>query len=275
MAVAALVHVRGLPRLPKLGPAPGETGAVGGHRPRPDAAVLHKVTSLLAKAESTTFPDEAEALTAKAQELMARYAIDAALVAAEQGRGPEVGGRRLAVDNPYAPAKAMLLEAIASANRCRSVWTKSFGYATVFGDESDLDGVELLYTSLLVQAARAMFTEATGGRPSTAGRTRSYRQSFLVAFSIRIGDRLKAAVEAATAAATGGGQAAGSVRRDALLPVLANRRQAAEQACDAAFPQIKATTLSANDWAGWRAGHEAAEAAQLDLHAPVPSRSSG
>ena len=30
VAVATLAHVRGLPRLPKLGPAPGEAGAVGG-----------------------------------------------------------------------------------------------------------------------------------------------------------------------------------------------------------------------------------------------------
>ena len=39
---------------------------------RPDEKVLGRVRALLAKAESTTFPEEAEALTAKAQELMAR-----------------------------------------------------------------------------------------------------------------------------------------------------------------------------------------------------------
>ena len=40
--------------------------------------------ALLAQAESTTFEAEAESFTAKAQQLMARHAIDAAMV----GRGP-------------------------------------------------------------------------------------------------------------------------------------------------------------------------------------------
>jgi hypothetical protein len=268
-AVELVALVGRLPAVPKLGAAPGEPGAAATAAPGDDVddRMLQRVRALLAKAESTTFPEEAEALTAKAQELMARYAIDAAWVAAGRGRAPEVGGRRLAVDDPYAAAKAMLLGAIASANRCRSVWSKSFGYATVFGDEADLDGVELLYTSLLVQAARSLLGPGPVGRagraPSggSAGRTRSYRQSFLVSFAVRIGDRLAEAVEAATAAA--------SVSREALLPVLADRRRAAEAACDEAFPEVRATTVSARDWAGWHAGKEAAEAAQLDLHAPV------
>jgi hypothetical protein len=271
LAIEVLALVHGLPPVPKLGAVPGGPGA-GEPDGEVDARMLQRVRGLLAKAESTTFPEEAEALTAKAQELMARYAIDAAWVAAERGRAPEVGGRRVGVDDPYAGAKAMLLEAIASANRCRSVWSKSFGYATVFGDEADLEGVELLYTSLLVQAARAMLAPPpgrAGGRSATAaaeaGRTRSFRQSFLVSFAVRIGDRLAEAVEAATAAAA----EASSVRREALLPVLAGQRAAAEAACEAAFPEVRATTISARDWAGWHAGKQAAEAAQLDLHAPV------
>ncbi len=275
LAVEALALMSRLPPVPKLGAAPGEAAAAGGPAAGAeagdvDARMLGRVRGLLAKAESTTFPDEAEALTAKAQELMARYAIDVALVAAEHGRAPEVGGRRLGVEDPYAAAKAMLLEAIAQANRCRSVWSKAYGYATVFGDEADLDGVELLYTSLLVQAAHAMLGAGPAGRSPapSAGRTRSYRQSFLVSFAVRIGDRLAEAVEAATEAAA----EAASVSREALLPVLADRRAAAEAACDAAFPEVKATRLSARDWAGWHAGKAAADSAQLDLHTPVPAR---
>ena len=57
-------------------------------RPRPRRAgrsgsrMLDRVRALLAKAESTTFPAEAEALTGKAQELIARHSIDEALLAA-------------------------------------------------------------------------------------------------------------------------------------------------------------------------------------------------
>ncbi|EOD65931.1 DUF2786 domain-containing protein [Amycolatopsis vancoresmycina] len=44
--------------------------------------------ALLAKAESSSFPEEAEALSAKAQELMTRHALDRVLVTA----GPELPG---------------------------------------------------------------------------------------------------------------------------------------------------------------------------------------
>ncbi|RST20878.1 bifunctional 3'-5' exonuclease/DNA polymerase [Streptomyces sp. WAC04770] len=44
--------------------------------------MLTRIRALLAKAEATGFPEEAEALTAKAQELMARHSIDEALLAA-------------------------------------------------------------------------------------------------------------------------------------------------------------------------------------------------
>ena len=259
-AVAALAHVRGLPRLPKLGPVPGEQGAPDGPRPRPDAGVLHKVTSLLAKAESTTFPDEAEALTAKAQELMTRYAIDQAQLECGRGDEPVAGGRRLAVDDPYANARYLLLSAVAAANRCRAVWTKQWGFSTVFGDDGDLDAVELLYTSLLVQATRAMVLEpvtATG----SGGRTRSFRHAFLVAFAGRIGERLAEATEAATADATRHGTA--------IVPLFEARRQAADRALGEAFPETRTMRVSARNAEGWQAGVRAADQAQLGAERPV------
>ena len=47
---------------------------------------VSKVQALIAKAESTEFPDEAEAFMAKAQELMTRHAIDLAMLDGESGR---------------------------------------------------------------------------------------------------------------------------------------------------------------------------------------------
>ena len=120
-----------------------------------DGRVLEKVRGLLAKAESTEFEDEADALTAKAQELMARYSIDQAMVARETD-SEEPSGRRIGVDDPYAQGKANLLAVIAGANRCRSVWLASYGFSTVVGFAGDIDIVEVLYLSLLVQATRAM-----------------------------------------------------------------------------------------------------------------------
>jgi hypothetical protein len=269
VAVEALALVRSLPRLPKLGPLPGEAASPAGGRSRgtrrpvgADPRVLHKVTALLAKAESTNFPDEAEALTGKAQELMTRHAIDQAHLDAQRGDRPRVGGRRVGIDDPYAGARYLLLAAVADANRCRAVWTKYWGFATVFGDESDLDAVELLYTSLLVQATRAMVARP---RPRGSGSTRSFRQSFLVAFARRIGVRLHEAAEAVTAEA--------AQHSTALVPVFAARREAADAALEEAFPNTRSTRMSANDAEGWHAGTQAADRAQLDLHDALRGRS--
>jgi hypothetical protein len=140
------------------------------------------------------------------------------------------------------------------------VWTKQWGFSTVFGDEGDLDAVELLFTSLLVQATRAMVAEPRP-RSTTAGDTRSFRQSFLVAFAHRIGERLARAAEAVTADA--------AARSTALVPLLDARREAADEALRRAYPETRATRLTARNAAGWHAGTLAADRAQLDLHRPV------
>jgi len=266
VAVATAALVRSLPPLPLLGPVPGRPGATdAGPGPGPvgagadaapgvDPRVLRKVTALLAKAESTTFAGEAEALTAKAQQLMTRHALDRALLDAHRGAGPRVAGRRIGIDDPYARARFLLLDAVAEANRCRAVWTRQWWFATVFGDEADLDAVELLFTSLLVQATRAMVAE----RPPAAspGATRSFRQSFLVAFAGRIAERLaRAAGDEVARRGDGGG---------ALVPLLQARRDAAEAALRAAFPDVRTTRVTARDRAGWAAGVRAADRAELD-----------
>ncbi|HET6952601.1 MAG TPA: DUF2786 domain-containing protein [Acidimicrobiales bacterium] len=259
VAVETLAALRALPVMPRIGPVPGDPAPARRSGPPvgADPRILHKVTALLAKAESTTFPDEAEALTAKAQELMTRHAIDRAALDARQGGAPVVAARRLGIDDPYAGARYLLLSAVAEANRCRAVWSRFWGFATVFGDEGDLDAVELLYTSLLVQATRSM---VAAGRPrgASGGRTRSFRQSFLVAFARRIGARLREADAAVTARE--------ARRSAALVPVFERRKLAADAAVDEAFPRISTTRMSANDAAGWHAGTEAADRAQLDLH---------
>lgn len=227
--------------------------------PRPDDGVLHKVRALLAKAESTTFPDEAEALTAKAQELMDRHAIDRAVVAAAAAGaagGPE--GRTVTIDAPYANEKFHLLGEVARANRCRAVFAPWVKEATVVGFAEDQETVEVLYTSLLVQATTAMLAGAD--RPSR--RTRRYRHAFLLAFASRIGQRLRAADDAVVAEAD----------RDhggAVLPVLASRALAVEDELARRFPNLRSRRVSASDPAGWAAGTVAAERARLGGGAEV------
>lgn len=261
---------RFLTRLPQVvpvvvPPSAWRLAAAAGPSVRPpdeqvDPRMLERVRALLAKAESTTFEAEAEAFMGKAQELMARYAIDAAMVAAASasaGIGRLAAGvqaRRLHLDDPYAKEKAQLLGAVASVNGGRVVWHDGWGFATVVGFPVELDLVELTFTSLLVQMTRAMATAGSSG-----GRTRSpaFRRAFVLSFAQRIQERLEEARRRATAEAAehyGG----------SLVPVQAERRAAVQQRADEWFPDTVPMRSRSVDAGGWYAGRSAADLARLE-----------
>ena len=238
-----------LPRLDAVGPVPGETlppAAAG--EPR----MLTRIRALLAKAEATGYPEEAEALTAKAQELMARHSLDEAGLAAGAPSPQTPGAIRIGVEPPYEQAKAILLDAVAGANHCRAVWNETYGFSTVVGFEADLDPVELLYTSLLVQGTAAMTRAEAEQRKGGRKRTKSFRQSFLLAYANRLGARLEATSRRVAAEAP------------TLLPVLASREVAVTARTDELFPETRATRVRAMwDEDGWNHGATAAESATL------------
>jgi hypothetical protein len=218
-----------------------------------DTKIAARIRALLAKAESTTFPAEAEALTAKAQELMARYRIEGAALGADDADA--VPGRlRLHIDPPYTAPKASLLSAVARANHCRVV--SGYDRAEVFGFDADLEVVELLFTSLLVQATAAM--TAAGPQVDERGRsrTRSFRHSFLVAYAWRIGERLQETTRAAESGSD-------------LLPVLARRDALVDAALEAAFPRLRTRRTSFSNHAGLAAGVVAADRASLAVGAAL------
>lgn len=221
-----------------------------------DQRMLDRVRALLAKAESTDFPDEAETYTAKAQELMTRHRIDHALLAATSGERDRPATRRVAVDNPYEMPKSLLLQVVAQANGCRAVWMKRFGLVSIIGFTADLDATELLFTSLLVQATRAM--TGSGSKTDRHGRntTRSFRNSFLTSYASRIGERLNAAATEEVGRAAAASDAS-------LLPVLAARSDAVRDAVAEQFPELTHVATAANNLEGWAAGRAAADWAVL------------
>jgi hypothetical protein len=227
-----------------------------------DERVLRKVRALLAKAESTQFEDEANALTAKAQQLMTQYSIERTLAEAAQPTRAEPISRRLWLDNPYLVAKSLLVTAIADANHCRSVLAERWGFVTLVGHEADLDVVELLTTSLLVQATHAMTLAGSQRTRSGVSRTRSYRQSFLVAYSGRIAERLRESASSTEASAD-------SARGGSLLPVLMARDHAVDDRLTELFPQLVHKGVSASNAAGWGAGRAAADLALFDIRDPI------
>jgi hypothetical protein len=261
-----LALLSGLPELPRLSPAPCETPRTAATAV-PDGVPLERIRALLTKAESSDYPEESEALTAKAQQLMAQYSIDTALLAARTGNPEAPGGVRVPVDAPYEEPKALLLQAVAGANRCRTVWSKQLGFSTIIGFSADAEAAEMLYTSLLVQAQAGLQTAGARTRSDGASRTRAFRQSFLLAYATRIQARLSRTAQEVTAEAVEStGDQAGGV---ALLPVLASRAEAVDEHVDELFGDLTRTSsaLRAQDQEGWRHGTAAADRARLHRQA--------
>ena len=274
--VVLLARLQRLPILPLLIPPPGPGAALAAQGRRAsgeiDAKVLGRVRGLLAKAESTEFPEEADALTEKAQELMTRHSIDVAMVAAAN---TDAGGeslpqaRRIHLDAPYVEAKAMLVGAVASANRSRAVLAAELGFVTVFGFDTDLAVIDVLFTSLLAQATTSMVVAGRIVSKTGVSKTRSFRQSFLVSYASRIGERLREAAATSTHDAEADFGAA-------MLPVLVRREADVEDAVAVAFPSIRKIRTRVGNEAGWHAGRIAADQASFDsfakLHSTVPDR---
>lgn len=258
-ATAVLELYRLLLRLPALEPLDEPGHRADAHRP--ESRMLTRIRALLAKAEATGFPEEAEALSAKAQELMARHSVDEALLAAGAPAPDTPGACRIGVEPPYEQAKAVLLDAVATANHCRAVWNEPLAFSTVVGFEPDLESVELLYTSLLVQATHAMTKAEAAQRAGGRKRTKTFRQSFLAAYAHRVGDRLAAAAEAAVS---------GTAASADLLPVLASRAVAVTGRMERMFPETTTTRLrGVTDEAGWTEGTRAADRAQVRSRAQL------
>lgn len=233
---------------------------------RDQSEVLQTIRGLLAKAESTDFEAEADAFTAKAQELMAAYSIEMAMLEGRDAaaNGAEPRSRRIVIARPYPEPKVQLLGVVADANHCGVIWDPDQDVAVLFGFDHDLAAVELLFTSLLVQATRAMTARGSQVDWSGRNRTRSFRRSFLMGFASRIGFRLRqAAAEAAVAAEASFGST--------LVPMLAERKQRVVAAMDRAFPDAAKMRTSTSNLSGWFAGEEAADRADLGNRSSIAS----
>ncbi len=215
-----------------------------------DDALLGRVRKLLAKAEAEgVTPAEAEALTAKAAELIARHGIDRAMLAAARPETDQPGNKVTDLPNPWGRVKAHLLCGLAAAMRCQAILTKTSGSVRVhvFGYQSDLERLDLLYTSLLLQQSsglqQARIPEWTRG-------PRAWRRSWLLGFATAVIARVRAAEHAATAQATSPQAADGS--RAAL--VLADRTQVIRHEAERAYPLTRSARITYTG-TGYRDGY--------------------
>ena len=237
-----------------------------------DDRILHRIRALLAKAESTPYAEEAAALTAKAQELIAQHAIDSAMIAEQTGRG-EITTRLVFIPAPYPKEKFLLLGGVASANGCRAIlglddiaresvlespelFRDDGRYSTIVGYAGDLDATELVFTSLLVQAVNVMLAHGRHIDEWGDNRTRSFRRSFLHSFAWTIRERLAEVRSAA-------GAAAEAASPGNVLPVLASRSDAVDSFVDDAFPRLTNLRTSVSNFDGVIAGEHAGRRADI------------
>lgn len=117
-----------------------------------------KVKALLAKAESTEFPAEAEALTAKAMALIAEHNIEIT----DDDPGKMVDSY-VVVPGPYRNQRVRLWHAVARVNGVFSLqnggqrYMRGIGYGT----EEAIYMTEALFHSLMIQGDRALLAHKT------------------------------------------------------------------------------------------------------------------
>jgi hypothetical protein len=241
--------------LEPVGPRPSQWGrqaaASTSRSTKERDRLLTRIRGLLAKAEATDHPAEAETFTAKAQELMTRHAVDEAVLRGEQHEDVPVETRRVHLQSPYAGVKAALLAAVARPNRCRTVLLDRYDIAVLVGTPLDVEQAEILFISLLIQATRAM-ADAGHRRAGSFDRSATFRRSFLTAYATRIGERLEQADRSTTA--TYGAE---------LVPVLQREADAVSAEFERRFPHTRTMGSGFLDRRGWEAGRAAADRAAL------------
>jgi hypothetical protein len=234
-----------------------------------DRSLIARVRKLMDKAAATSNTHEADAFSRKAAELIARHRIDPdALVGAPCD---ELAVREIALGRgAYVRARLALLMAVAEAHESRVVFasTPTGTVAFVAGHTSDLDLVEVMYTSLHAQAAARMALE----RRATSAATQRHRRSFLFGYADRVAKAFDEVRSAAQAGSPTPIPVDGTGRSLARLA----RVQSVEEFVGQRFGRVRTARSSAGaELGGWSAGSAAAEQADLGRRRVEGRRSLG
>jgi hypothetical protein len=213
-----------------------------------NGTILARVRKLLDVAEHPNTPaGEADAAAQAAERLIAKYAIDEALLEAGAATRSTPEVQTIVIDAPYASAKTVLVSAVAAAHGVRAITHSGNSPVrlSLVGFRSDLQLVDLLYTSLLLQATTSLRRQSVTGR--------AFRRAFLIGFASEVGDRLRAA--RADAVASTGAPSTALVLRD--------RDEAVEAATRQQFPRLRSARLTVSDGRGLHAGRRSGATANL------------
>lgn len=236
---------------------------------------LTTIRNLLALAEGASTEQERDLAMSRASTLMEKYAIDEAMIDASKtaaDKRDKITSMWFSFGGKDTVAREELLSQIAFAHDLRVILRtrgRAITGATLFGWESDLKVVELLYTSLLLQHARALKRAITDDQPGWLwrGEVTVWRRTWTRGFAERIYVRLKAARQRAAQEY----DAAASARVDATRPasasaelVVLDRKQAVEAAYDAEFSDLKSrSSQGRHDSGAYLAGAHAGNRADI------------
>lgn len=210
-----------------------------------------KISKLLRKAESTT-PEEAELLFAKAQELMAKYAIDEAMLNAAKGTDRErepIVSEEFVIVGLYRAALLKLSWYVMLNNGLRGIQLSDPGWRKVgdkvyketmvlvgVGYQSDISNAKQLATSLEIQALRAesqWWRENSNLYASDGRSARLIRRGFIMAFAEGANVKMREA--------TARGKAAAEEEhgRTGVELVLRDKSLAVKDEFDKLFPSVR------------------------------------
>jgi hypothetical protein len=177
--------------------------------------LLSKIQALLDKAAATSFPAEAEAFQQKAEELMAKYSVEQAMLdqkAQQDGAlAEEIITLYFNIQGTYAHG---VLQALNTAlNSLRTVTTffvdhgRSSKTLAIVGSRSDADAALAMAKSLHDQALHAMKAWAKGKREEfrylTAMQQFKEKRTFVTYFGYGVAGRLKLRFQEAVSATVG------------------------------------------------------------------------
>ncbi len=199
--------------------------------------IKERIRRMLALAEDErNSPGERENALARATELIAKHQIDRALLNANQGR-EEVTFQEWTYSGTYSREKSTLLGWLAQALGMKAVhWGSRVvtDKSHIYGFPSDLEMLDMLYTSLLLQQTSGL-NKAKPPRYLYGGEVATWRRDWLRSFSNVVFHRVKAAH--AKAANTYDAEHTGSGNPGAVM-VLAGRTDLVMAAYEAAHPDV-------------------------------------
>ncbi|MEW2401974.1 hypothetical protein [Streptomyces sp. NPDC046862] len=204
----------------------------------------------------------AEFYREKVRDLIARYGVEQAMLHRLNRSDEKPIGRRFTTGNPWSMARTTLLNGLALAMGCELIDlgpVKGTGREVhVFGFRSDIDRLDLLYTSLQLQMLSEL--AATPVPQHEQKRIRSWRYGWLIGFVNAVVERVDAAEKRVQGEEKERAEGATSV---AL--VLADRASAVLAAFHNAYPpsEVRSTQPGASREGGAGAGRYAGSRADI------------